>query len=368
MKKGSKRGVFSGPFPILIALALILAGCQQPAPPTQAAPPATTEPSATPTVPTSTPEPTATPTITPTATPVPIEIIPAEDISHEQITADYPRVDGSTSTHPLQVTLACQLYGISCGWMEDLFFGERRVFPDPITEENIEEANQVIGIQHNGTHGSYMNLIGGEADFILVARAPSEDELREAEFNQVGLVVTPIALDAFVFLVNEANPVESLSLEQLRDIYQGKITNWSEVGGVNEPIQAFQRDPNSGSQELMEALVMKGAPMIDAPDMILLSMIGPLNAVGEDPLGIGYSVYYYATYMLPDERVRLLGVEGVLPTPENIATRRYPLTTEVYAVLREGTPADSSAVMLYSWLLGEEGQNTVGKSGYVPIH
>jgi len=367
MKRGRKTGLI----PISIALALVLAGCRV-APAPEAAPTATPEPSATPTIPTPTPEPTATPTLTPTATPVPIATIPAQDISHEQITADYPRVDGSTSTHPLQTTLACQLYEIPCGWWDDPLFGERRIFPvfveETYDEEFAERAEQVLNIQHYGTHGSYMNLIGGEADLILVARTPSEDELRAADDDGVGLVVTPIALDAFVFLVNDQNPVESLTLEQLRSIYTGEITTWDEVGGAAEPIQAYQRDRNSGSQELMEALVMQGAAMIDAPDMILPSMIGPLNAVGDDPLGIGYSVYYYATYMLPDERVRLLGVEGVLPTPENIATRRYPLTTEVYAVLRADTPADSSAVMLYSWLFTEEGRAAIGRSGYVPIH
>jgi phosphate transport system substrate-binding protein len=107
--------------------------------------------------------------------------------------------------------------------------------------------------------------------------------------------------------------------------------------------------------------------MIEAPDMMLPSMMGPLNAIAGDPSGIGYSVYYYATFMLPTEGVRLIGVDGVAPTSGSIADRSYPLTTEVYAVIREGMrDHDSSAVLLRDWLLSAEGQAVVEESGYVP--
>jgi ABC-type phosphate transport system substrate-binding protein len=117
----------------------------------------------------------------------------------------------------------------------------------------------------------------------------------------------------------------------------------------------------------MERLVMQGAPMMDSPEMILPSMIGPINAISDDPLGIGYSVYYYAVFIFPDEHVKLIGINGVFPTSENIADRSYPLTTEVYAVIREGMPKDSIAVLLRNWLLTDEGQAAIEESGYVPI-
>jgi phosphate transport system substrate-binding protein len=166
--------------------------------------------------------------------------------------------------------------------------------------------------------------------------------------------------------VHKDNPVSSLTLEQIRRIYAGEITDWSELGGVGR-INAYQRDRNSGSQELMEELVMKGTPMSDAPNMILPSMMGPINAIHDDPLGIGYSVFYYATFMLPDENIILLGVGGVVPTSETITSSSYPLVTEVYAVVRGDTPPDSSAVMLRDWFLTDAGRETVKESGYVPI-
>jgi phosphate transport system substrate-binding protein len=183
-----------------------------------------------------------------------------------------------------------------------------------------------------------------------------------------------VALDAFVFLVSTQNSVDDLSVETIRDIYTGKVTRWGELGASigeggadGDPISAYSRNPNSGSQELMETLVMRGATMIEAPDMMLPSMMGPLSAIAGDASGIGYSVYYYATFMLPTEGVKLIGVDGVSPTSANIADRSYALTTEVYAVIREGLPDDHSALLLRDWLLGTGGQTVVEESGYVPV-
>ncbi len=328
------------------------------------------------------PEPTAfsSPTDQPTPTPTPTEALQAPTRTPRvkpdltRIAARYPRVDGSTSTHPLQVLLACEILGVPCVWQEDLLGGTKRIAPELTYVGSPESVEMIFGIQHNGTHGSYVNLIEGNADLILVARRPSKDELNAAKDNGVALDVTPVALDAFVFLLNVKNPVHDLTIETVKDIYTGRMKKWAEVaapgelgGDIKGEIHAYQRNPNSGSQELMETLVMKGEPMIDAPDMILETMMGPVNAIAEDPTGIGYSVYYYVMFIFPDERVEPIGINGVEPTSDNIATRAYPLTTEVYAVVREDMPQDSTAVMLRNWLLTREGQGVIGESGYVPL-
>jgi phosphate transport system substrate-binding protein len=99
----------------------------------------------------------------------------------------------------------------------------------------------------------------------------------------------------------------------------------------------------------------------------LMSMMGPVNAIAEDRLAIGYSVYYYAMFIFPDERVKLIAIDGVQPTSDTIAKRAYPLTTEVYAVVRGDMPEDSTAIMLRDWLLTEEGQGAIAESGYVSM-
>jgi phosphate transport system substrate-binding protein len=316
---------------------------------------------------TSTVPPAATRSPSPSATPVPT-LSPTPDVEAMRATIahDYPRVDGSTSALPLQRVVACKLLGLPCVWIEG-FWSAATVVPDVTRTDTPELAEPINGITHNGTHGAYVNLIEAQADFILVARPPSEDELRAARESGVTLDVQPVALDAFVFLVNAENPIDGLPMETVRDIYAGRITRWADGDLKGESISTYQRNPNSGSQELMEKLVMRSTPMVDSPDMILESMMGPFNAVGEDRLGIGYSVYYYAVFMLPTPQVKLIAIDGVAPTSANIADRIYPLTTEVYAVVREDMPQDSTAVILRNWLLTNDGQAAVAESGYIPL-
>jgi phosphate transport system substrate-binding protein len=346
----------------ITVLVFLLNGCDQPTTP------ATSVPTNTRAVPIETP--TAAPMRTPTVT-TPTEI-PTAAVKPDltAISQDYPKVDGSTSAHPLQVILACEILGVPCLWQPDPLSGVNRILPDLSYEGSPQAVETIFNLYHSGTHESYMNLIDGNADLILVARSPSEDELNAAGDKGVTLDVRAVALDAFVFLLNVENPVDDLMVDNVRDIYTGRITNWAKLGaegGSRAQIQPYQRNPNSGSQELMETLVMKGEPMIDAPTMILESMMGPIHAIADDRWGIGYSVYYYAVFIFPHEQVKLIAIDGVQPTSDNIAKRSYPLTAEVYAVVREGMPEDSTAIMLRNWLFTEEGQAAIAESGYVPI-
>jgi phosphate transport system substrate-binding protein len=220
---------------------------------------------------------------------------------------------------------------------------------------------------HNGTHGAYVNLIEGRADLILVARSPSSDEVELTQRERVQLDVRPVALDAFVFILNEDNPVENLTIDHLRAIYTGELVNWRDVGGEEAEIHPYQRNENSGSQELMKSLVMKDLLILDVPPMVLPKMIAPFYAVSDDPLGIGYSVYYYEQNMAPNERVKLCAVEGIDPHPQSISSKAYPFTTEVYVVIREDLSPESSAYRMRDWLLSSEGQVVVEESGYVPL-
>lgn len=94
-----------------------------------------------------------------------------------------------------------------------------------------------------------MNLIDGKVELVIAARAASRDENKYARDNNVALIEKPIAKDALTFMVNNSNPIECLSVEQIRKIYTGDITNWQEVGGEDMLITPYVRNRNSGSQE-----------------------------------------------------------------------------------------------------------------------
>jgi phosphate transport system substrate-binding protein len=175
----------------------------------------------------------------------------------DNLTIDnYPKVDGSTSAEPLQVLIACKLLEVDYSW-EYLSFWFKYPYGLMPSIDIKPEIGRFIteNIHHSGTHSSYLNLIQKNADLIIVARTASEEELYLADSLGINLVETPIALDAFVFLVNINNPVNSLTTKEIQDIYTGDITHWNEVGGTDTEIRPYQRNPNSGSQELMKSLL-----------------------------------------------------------------------------------------------------------------
>ena len=294
------------------------------------------------------------------------------------IVDDLPDLATSTSTKPIWIEVLCWTFTVPCDWTNYTLrrpYGNNIIQPE-FSYEYREEFTTLIAekIVATGTHEAYIALIEGQADIILVARAPSETELAAAESQGVALDIQPVALDAFVFIVNVQNPADNLSIEQVQDIYSGKITNWQDVGGLDQEIHPYQREADSGSQELMNTLVMKDKTMIDAPEMIQYSMAGPFIAIGQSPgnsegdiQGLGYTVYFYAQNMALNDDIEFIGINGVEPTFVTIANGRYPLTSDVYVVIRNGEPINSSVVELRNWLLSDEGQRVIGFSGYVPI-
>lgn len=274
---------------------------------------------------------------------------------------ELPALDGSTSTLPLRTLLVCVIVQEPCEWNTST--ATRTIVP--ATGGSREPFRRVVC--SSGTHGSYVALANGEADLILTARVPNDEELELASAAGFAYDIEPVALDAFVFLVNASNPVGSLELDQIREIFSGATTNWSDLGGDDRPIQPYSRNPTSGSQVLMEALVMRGLPMIDAPNLMLPSMTAPFDAISRDVDGISYSVYYFATHMLPDDDIRLLNIDGVEPAVTTISSGDYPLVTEVYAVLADSAPQTSSSRLLRDWLMTAPGQELVSRSGYVPL-
>jgi phosphate transport system substrate-binding protein len=291
-----------------------------------------------------------------------------EDLLKDLTVENYPNTDGSTSTHPLGVLIACKTLDVPYRWDWSWWEGTRTIFPNATTPEEVMIAENISSkVSHHGTHGSYVNLIENNTDLILVARLPSDDELDLAESMGVELITKAIALDAFIFILNNTNPVNDLSIEEIQKIYTGEITNWSELGGDYADINPYQRNDNSGSQELMEKLVMKDLEMIDAPEMILWGMFGPISRLSYDVHGIGYSVNFYEEFMVLNEKIKKCAVNGIIPDYESIKSRTYPFTTEVYVAIRDDLHEESQAYNLFKWLQSTEGQEVIEECGYVPI-
>lgn len=297
---------------------------------------------------------------------LPLNCIGSEDLPQQ---GGHFRLNASTSAEPLLRTIIFTVLDIPFEWSGEI--GDlRTILPVQGSLTDTTYTRLISNIYISGTHNAYTDLIVDNVDLIIVARLPSDDELEDALFNGVEFEVQAIAYDAFVFLANRYNPVENLTLDQIRAIYTGEISLWTDIinpfsGGPE--IRHYQRERNSGSQELMENLVMGDLKIVDAPDMIVYTMAGPFNALEDDLQGIGYSVFFYAANISPGEKIKLIGIEGVFPTKETISSGEYPLTTEVYAVIRKDTPENHPARKLMNWIISDEGQQAVDSSGYVPI-
>ena len=262
---------------------------------------------------------------------------------------NFPKMDGSTSTVPLMTIIACKLFDIDYRWVQD-YGNLRRVVPNL----NRKDANKFLGLVNSSqTHQSFVNLINKDMDIILNARKMSPDEKEYADDKGVNLIEIPIALDAFIFVVHPSNPIQSLTIKQVQDIYTGEITNWNGVGGNNMRIQPYVRNPNSGSQELMESLVMKDLEIADFPESyyelweIIGGMVPVFDKVTRESNAISYTVYYYAEYMIRGFNVKTIGINGIHPNKTTIGNRTYPFVTEVYAVIRDDLDESSMAYKLF---------------------
>ena len=259
---------------------------------------------------------------------------------------NYPRMGGSLANLPLGEAVTSTVLGISR-----------------------EDANKMITFA-GSTTDNYKAIIDGKFD-ILLAYEPSEEAKEYIENSGKELEMTPIGTDALVFICSDKNSVNSLTLDQIKQIYSGKLTNWSQVGGKDAEILPYQRNKDSGSQTLFDKLINLGDDLMDPPaDLMVGSMIGLLEAVAQydnSENALGYTVYYYLTNMETDklQSSKILALDGVQPSNETIGSGEYKLSNDFYVVIRKDAAEDSPERILYDWICSAQGKELVEKENYV---
>ena len=218
------------------------------------------------------------------------------------------------------------------------------------------------------TNEAYERLINGRVDMIFAA-GPSKQQIEAAKRKGVELTLTPIGREAFVFFVNARNSVDSLTVEQIQDIYSGQVTNWEEVGGRNQAIRAFQRPENSGSQTALEGL-MGGKPLMEAPTNDVIGGMGGIISETANyqnhKNAIGYSFRYYSTEMVQNGAIKHLKINDVFPDKETIRSGEYPISAEFYAITAGSENPNIGPFI--EWILSEQGQYLIEETGYVSVH
>ena len=248
----------------------------------------------------------------------------------------------------------------------------------PLTIELIRDITQNRDISENDfnfstTEEGYNKLINDEVD-VLISTYPNEDIITLANSKGIELEITPIAKDGFVFFVNSSNPLDSIKVSDIQKIYNGQVKNWSQIGGKNIQIRAFQRPDNSPSQNEMKASVMKNLDLVDPPkDIFKSKKFGEINdliaAYDNSENAIGYS-YYYETNILYDSdakisnTIKLLRINDIEPSYQTIKDGTYPIQTNYY-MIRNKNNSSESLELFTNAVLSDRGKNVIKEAGYI---
>ena len=272
------------------------------------------------------------------------KIVPLGREASLKLTEDLPVLDGAAAVFPVY-----------------------SAFIDAVYPETTQLWDGVF--EYNNTTGGY-KILGEKQTDIFFGAYPSKEQIASAEEKGTKFVYTPIGWEAFVFFVNVDNPVDNLTTEQVQAIYSGEITNWSQVGGADEEIVAYQRNQGSGSQSMLIRF-MDGKPIMEAPtEQIDDFMSGIVEDVAKDYRNksgsIGFSFRFYLEGIIKNPKIKMLSIDGVYPSVENIKNGKYPIVTNLYAVTYEGNDNENVEILL-EWILSDEGQEIIEKNGYVGI-
>lgn len=260
-----------------------------------------------------------------------------------KLTGDLPVIDGATAAFPVYSAFVHAVYPETTRLYDGVF-------------------------EYNNTVGGYRELAKRNTDLFLGAY-PSKEQLKYAEACGTTFEFTQIGTEAFVFFVHKDNPIDSLTVEQIKGIYSGQITNWKEVGGADEAILPFQRDPGSGSQSMLLRF-MGDTPVMEAETVEVQGMGAIIEEVADYQSrsgSIGFSFRFYVEGIIKNPDIKMIAIDGVAPNVENIKNGTYPVVAPVYAVTWAGND-NPNVKKLLDWILSEEGQYIIEETGYVGLH
>lgn len=227
----------------------------------------------------------------------------------------------------------------------------------PFTEKLAEyfmvgHPEYIVNVQSGGSTAGIQATINRTVDIGMSSRELKEDE---KILNEI-----LICYDGIAIVVNPVNPINELTLQQVRDIFSGKIKSWKELGWIDRRIDAVTREEGSGTRGAFEELVM-GKIHIDDGIMVQDSNGSVKEVVATDPYAIGY-----VSLGMVDNKVKALKIDGVEPSVENIKQKKYKIVRP-FLYLTNGEPSKDAKVFI-DYVLSKEGQNILKKEGLVPIN
>jgi len=228
---------------------------------------------------------------------------------------------------------------------------------EPLVEEykKGEGKGTDIEVQQIGSSSGIKNTIDGTSEIGMTSR-----DLKEGE-KQASLKETQIAIDGIAVIINKENKVKDLTIEQIKEIYTGKITNWKEVGGDNSPIVVVSREDGSGTREGFETIIgyaaeelVNSAIISDGSGNIKTTVAGNKNSIGY--ISLGYV----------DKEVNSISISGVEATVDNVKSNKYPILRPFLLVNKPEELSDKGQAFI-DYILSEDGQKVVEEHGFVGV-
>ncbi len=217
-----------------------------------------------------------------------------------------------------------------------------------------------LAISGGGSGNGIKALNEGLCDVAMSSRDIKDSETAQGKAKGVTPLRIAVAIDALVPVVHPQNPVKALSSAQLQAIYAGKITNWKEVGGLDENIVVISRDSSSGTYESWEQIIMK-KEKVAASALLQASNGAVVQAVSKNRKAIGYIGFGYL-----NDSLKKLDVDGVNASAQSALDKSWPIARELY-VFTNGTPAGAVKKLIDYLLDPRKGQKAVAEIGFIPL-
>ena len=218
-----------------------------------------------------------------------------------------------------------------------------------------------ITVSESGSGNGAKSMVNGTCDVAIMSRPMKESEFKAAANKGIQPVAHVVALDGLPILVHPSNPVQQLTVEQVRKIYLGKITNWKDVGGPDKAIVSISRDTNSGTYETFAKLVMEKQKIHKNCEYV-----GSNGAIRQrvqtTPAAIGYAGLGFV-----DKTVKALKINGIYPSAETVQTGEYPIARPLFMYTNTYPKLGSTLYQYITLHLTEDGQEMVEEIGFVPV-
>ena len=218
-----------------------------------------------------------------------------------------------------------------------------------------------ITVNKTGSGNGAAALVDGRCDIANMSRFMKGQEFKDAVAKGVMPVAHTVAMDGVCPIVHPSNPIKELTIDQLRNIYMGKVTNWKQLGGADQKIVVVSRDTSSGTYETFEKLVMNKQKMADSVQYVASNP--EAHAKAKSTAG----AIAYVGLGFVDKNIKALKVNGVAPSRRTIASGKYPISRPLF-MFTNGYPKLGSVVhALVTFHLTPKGQDIIDAKGYVPV-